>query len=638
MIVNLDGLHRSNVDVDQEAVSPDEAWSGEIQRLRAGSQSGKDMDGNMAGQDASSIIVKAADSGQLCPNLTDYATTCREFSWDSARLLLEGLPGGGLNIGHEAVDRHAAGPRADHLALRWLGKDGTVRDFSYAALRTETNRFANVLAGLGIERGERLFVLAGRIPELYIAALGTLKKGCVFSPLFSAFGPEPIHARLSIGEAKVLVTTEALYRRKVEPLRDRLPHLEHVILVGENQHSTAVEGTHDWHQLMASAGESFEILATGPEDMALLHFTSGTTGKPKGAVHVHEAVVAHHVTGKLVLDMHPDDVFWCTADPGWVTGTSYGIIAPLTCGITNLVCEAEFDAALWYRILQEQRVTIWYTAPTAIRMLMRLGGAMTRDYDLSALRLLASVGEPLNPEAVVWSNEVFGLPFHDNWWQTETGGIMIANYASMDIRPGSMGKPLPGIEAAIVRRTGPDAVELVREPGVDGELALRPGWPSMFRGYLHEEERYRKCFVGGWYLSGDLARRDADGYFWFVGRADDVIKSSGHLIGPFEVESILMEHPAVAEVGVIGKPDPVAGELVKAFVALKPGEQQSEELRRALLGLARKRLGAAVAPKEIEFRRDLPKTRSGKIMRRLLKARELGLPEGDTSTLESDAT
>jgi len=376
------------------------------------------------------------------------------------------------------------------------------------------------------------------------------------------------------------------------------------------------------------------MASTGPEDPALLHFTSGTTGTPKGALHVHAAVIAHHVSGRLALDLHPDDVFWCTADPGWVTGTSYGIVAPLTNGVSSIVDEAEFEVERWYRILEEQRVSVWYTAPTAIRMMMRAGPELARKHDLPALRFLASVGEPLNPEAVVWGQEAFGLPFHDNWWQTETGGIMIANYASMDIRPGSMGRPLPGVEAAIVRRVGDDRVEVVEEPDQQGELALRPGWPSMFRGYWQEPARYRKCFVGGFYLTGDLARRDRDGYFWFVGRADDVIKTSGHLIGPFEVESVLMEHPAVAEAGVIGKPDPVAREVVKAFVSLKERVAPSEELRRELLAFARTRLGAVVAPKEIAFLESLPKTRSGKIMRRLLKARELGLPEGDLSTLE----
>jgi acetyl-CoA synthetase len=378
----------------------------------------------------------------------------------------------------------------------------------------------------------------------------------------------------------------------------------------------------------------FTIPPTAAEDMALLHFTSGTTGKPKGAVHVHEAVVAHHATGTYALDFHPDDIFWCTADPGWVTGTSYGIISPLTHGITSIIDEGEFDAERWYRTIESQRVTVWYTAPTAVRMMMKVGLETVRQHDLSSLRFIASVGEPLNPEAVVWGVEAFGKPIHDNWWQTETGGIMIANYAALDIRPGSMGKPLPGIEAAIVRSRKDGSVDVVTTPGEDGELALRPGWPSMFRGYLHEEARYRKCFAGGWYLSGDLARRDADGYFWFIGRTDDVIKSAGHLIGPFEVESALMEHPAVAEAGVIGKPDPVVGEVVKAFVSVKAGFVANEALRLELLGFARTRLGPAVAPREIAFRASVPKTRSGKIMRRLLKAEELGLPVGDLSTME----
>jgi acetyl-CoA synthetase len=434
------------------------------------------------------------------------------------------------------------------------------------------------------------------------------------------------------------VTTEALYRRKVAAIRAGLPKLEHVILVADEGGSPATPpGTLDWHELVERQSSEFRIPATDPRDRALLHFTSGTTGRPKGALHVHEAVVTHHVTGRYALDLHDDDVFWCTADPGWVTGTSYGIIAPLTNGVTSIVAEAEFDAATWYGILQRERVTVWYTAPTAIRMMMNLGIDAMRGYELSALRFMSSVGEPLNPEAVVWGQQAFGLPFHDNWWQTETGGIMIANFASMDVKPGSMGRPLPGIEAAIVQRNPDGSVTLLDRPMVEGELALKAGWPSMMRGYLHEEERYRKSFAGPWYLTGDLAMRDADGYYWFVGRADDVIKSSGHLIGPFEVESALMEHPAVAEAGVIGKPDPMAGEVVKAFVALKSGFAPSETLRRELLGHARKRLGAAVAPKEIDFTQGLPRTRSGKIMRRLLKARELGLPEGDLSTLESDA-
>jgi acetyl-CoA synthetase len=578
-------------------------------------------------------ILKSPATEQVPPNLRRYAETLTGHAWEAARREMDGLPGGrGLNIAYEAVDRHAVGPRGDHLAWRWLGKNGRVEDFTYRRLQGLTSRFANVLRSLGVAPGDRVYALAGRIPELYVAALGTLKNRSVFCPLFSAFGPEPIRARLAIGQARVLVTTMSLYQRKVAPLRASLPALEHVLLIDDRP--TDVPGTVSYGRLMEEADERFVIPPTDPEDMALLHFTSGTTGQPKGAVHVHEAVVAHHITGKLALDLHPDDVFWCTADPGWVTGTSYGIIAPLTNGVTSIIDEADFDAARWYGILQDQRVSVWYTAPTAIRMLMKAGAALAQKYDVHALRFLSSVGEPLNPEAVVWGQEAFGRPFHDNWWQTETGGIMIANFASMDIRPGSMGRPLPGVEAAIVRKLGDDRVEVVDRPDVQGELALRPGWPSMFRGYWSEPARYRKCFVGGWYLTGDLARRDADGYFWFVGRADDVIKTSGHLIGPFEVESVLMEHKAVAEAGVIGKPDPVAMEVVKAFVSLKDGYQPSDELRRDLLAFARTRLGAVVAPKEIVFQPSLPKTRSGKIMRRLLKARELGLPEGDLSTLE----
>jgi acetyl-CoA synthetase len=416
---------------------------------------------------------------------------------------------------------------------------------------------------------------------------------------------------------------------------DAVPSLEHVLLVGADAART--DRTLDAAQLMAAASADAPIEKTTDDDLALLHFTSGTTGTPKGAMHVHAAVVAHYVTARYALDLGPDDIFWCTADPGWVTGTSYGIIAPLVIGATSIVDEADFDAERWYRILDEERVSVWYTAPTAIRMLMKAGPELARAHRRAALRFIASVGEPLNPEAVWWGTEVLGLPIHDNWWQTETGGIMIANSAAFDIKPGSMGRPLPGVEAFIVQRTGPNRVTVIDTPEVEGELALKTGWPSMFRGYRDMDERYRKCFVGDLYLTGDLARRDTDGYFWFVGRADDVIKSAGHLIGPFEVESALMEHPAVAEAGVIGVPDPTVGETVKAFVSLKSGYSPDEPLRLELLGHARKRLGAAVAPKQIAFLPVLPRTRSGKIMRRLLKARELGLPEGDTSTLEAGA-
>jgi acetyl-CoA synthetase len=570
--------------------------------------------------------------------MANYEAARAAFSWEEAAGALSGLPRDrGLNIAHEAVDRHVDDGRGADVALRWLGREGERRDISYLELRQLTDRFASGLGARGVSKGETVATLLGRVPELYVAALGALKHRAVYCPLFSAFGPEPVQSRLHLGGARLLVTTPTLYRKKVRAARPSLPSLRHVLLIGERTEGFD-PGEVEWFDaFLAGARETYEIQPTAPEDIALLHFTSGTTGKPKGAIHVHQAVVAHHTTGRTALDLKPRDIFWCTADPGWVTGTSYGIISPLTHGITCIVDEADFDASRWYETLAREKVTVWYTAPTAIRMLMKAGTDLPRQYDLKALRFIASVGEPLNPEGVVFGQDALGLPIHDNWWQTETGGIMISNYASMDIKPGSMGRPLPGVEAAIVRRTGASTVERVEEPGGEGELALRPGWPSMFRGYLNDEERYRKCFVGGWYITGDLARLDEEGYFWFVGRADDVIKSAGHLIGPFEVESGLLEHPAVAEAGVIGKPDPVVGDIVKAFVSLKPGHLPTEDLRAELLGFARSRLGPAVAPKEIAFLETLPRTRSGKIMRRLLRARELGLPEGDLSTLEVPA-
>ncbi len=551
--------------------------------------------------------------------------------WDAARARLDGLPGGGLNIAHEAVDRHVAAGHGGETAIVWLGRDERRRALTYAELAAEAARFAHVLRAHGVVPGERMFLLSGRVPELYAATLGAMKAGVVVSPLFAAFGPEPVRARMEIGDARVLVTTAQHYSRKVAPWRADMPGLKLVLIIGD----TAPDGCVALGPAMAGSPETFPTEATRPEDMALLHFTSGTTGLPKGVVHVHEAVVAHAETGRLALDLHPGDVYWCTADPGWVTGMSYGIISPLCNRVTMVVDEAEFDLDRWYGILERERVAVWYTAPTAIRMMMRAGAEAAAGHDFSALRFLASVGEPLNAECVIWGEKVFGLPFHDNWWQSETGGIMIANTAEMDIKPGAMGKPLPGITASIVARDADTVREL--PDGEIGELALRPGWPSMMRAYLGQPERYARAFAGGWYLTGDLAMRDVDGYFWFVGRADDLIKSSGHLIGPFEVESALIEHPAVAEAAVIGVPDETAGEVVKAFVTLKAGFAPDEALEHELRGHARRRLGPAVAPREIVFRESLPRTRSGKIMRRLLRARELGLPEGDLSTLEGDA-
>ena len=574
-------------------------------------------------------VIHPAPRGNVPLNIQDYAEARRTFRWEDATAELVGPDG--VNIADVAVARHARGELADKVALRWRGKHGEKRDITYAALAADTNRFANTLRRLGVEPGDVVFALCPRIPELFATAFGTLAAQAVFSPLFAAFGPDPIVTRVRAAKGKVLVTTASLYARKIMPIRELLDTIEHVIVIGNG--SPVPKDALAWDDLVAHESPEFAIAPTAPSTLALLHFTSGTTGKPKGAMHVHGAVVEHLATARMALDLHRDDVFWCTADPGWVTGTSYGLIAPLVAGVTCVVDEADFLAERWYQLLEEERVTVWYTAPTAIRMLMKAGPELARAHDLSRLRVAASVGEPLNPEAVVWGADTLGLPFLDNWWQTETGGIMIANLPCMDVRPGSMGKPLPGVEAGIVEVAKDGGVRELG-PGELGQLALRPGWPSMFRGYLDDRERYAMCFAGGWYLTGDLARRDTDGYYWFIGRGDDVIKSAGHLIGPFEVESALLEHRAVAEAAVIGIPHPVAGEIIKAFVALKPGFRQGEELRAELIAHARRRLGPAVAPRELAFVKEVPRTRSGKILRRLLRARELGLPEGDLSTLE----
>ncbi len=566
------------------------------------------------------------------PNLADYDATRASFDWDEVEKEIDFLPGGGLNLAYEAIDRHVAHGNGAKPAMLWEGKNGEKETYTYDDMRRETNRFANVLGSLGVEKGTRVFTFMERVPEIYFTVFGTLKAGCVIGPLFSAFGPDPVRDRMEDSGAKVLVTQPDL-RKKVAEIIPQLPDLEHVIVVNKNGRSTEplAEGDLDYYALMNEASDDFGPIATTRDDYSIMHYTSGTTGKPKGAVHRHNAVIQHYLTGKWCLDLHPDDIYWCTADPGWVTGTSYGMSAPWTNGVTQVIYEGGFSARKWYQILEDYNVTVWYTAPTAIRMLMKSGVELPKTFDLSNLRFAASVGEPLNPEAVEWGVEAIGMPFHDNWWQTETGGIMIANYACMDIRPGSMGRPLPGINPGIIDAEGNE-----KPDGQEGNLAVRTPWPSMFQTYWQQQERYDSRFVNGWYITGDEAVRDSDGYYWFIGRSDDVINTAGHLVGPFEVESALIEHPAVAEAGVIGKPDPIAMEVVKAFVSLKDGYEPSDELRRELMGFARQKLAAAVAPREIEIIPGLPKTRSGKIMRRLLKARELGLDEGDTSTLEED--
>ncbi len=576
------------------------------------------------------ISKKPLEKFGIKPNLQNYQKTYDSFSWNKLAQELDWFDSEHINIAHVAIDSHLKTDRKNKKALIWESKKGDVEEYTFSDLSRLSNRFANVLIHkLGVQKGDRVFFFLERVPEIYIGIIGTLKAGAVIGPLFSAFGPDAVKDRLEDSEAKVLVTSPSLKKKIADIIAD-LPALQKIVTVFRGKQKSDGDAL-SYDELMADVSDAFETVHTHKEDYAIMHYTSGTTGKPKGAAHVHEAVLGHYATGRYVLDLHEEDIYWCTADPGWVTGTSYGMFAPWSNGATQAIYEGGFSAKRWYQFIEKMKVTVWYTAPTAVRMLMKAGDELPAEYNLKSLRNLYSVGEPLNPEAVIWGEKIFGMPFHDNWWQTETGSIMIANYPTLDIKPGSMGKPFPGITAGIID----DDFNTV-PCGQEGNLALKPGWPSMFRTYWKKEEMYRSRFQNGWYITGDRAKKDETGYFWFVGRTDDVINTAGHLVGPFEVESVLIEHPAVAEAGVIGKPDPIVMEVVKAFVSLKVGYEPTDELQLDIHKFAMRRLSSAAAPREVEFVDSLPKTRSGKIMRRLLKARELGLPLGDTSTLEDD--
>ncbi len=569
-------------------------------------------------------VLKPVDSPET-HHLKDYEAAYNGFRWEDIYSEFDWAKTGKVNMAHEAIDRHLTRGRRNKVALIYTDRDQTSR-FTFEDLSLQSNQFANALRKLGIVKGDRVFVFLGRRPELYIAILGILKIGAIPSPLFEAFMQDAVRDRMANAEAVALVTSTALLDRVPQW---ELPSLKHVILVGAAANGLA-ESHHSYEALMEKAETKTEIEWLKLDDPLIIHYTSGSTGKPKGVLHVQRAMLGHLMTGRWVLDMHEDDVYWCTADPGWVTGTSYGIFAPWLNGATNLIRGGRFNAAEWYHTIERFRVNIWYSAPTAFRMLMAAGEEVVKRYDLSSLRHVLSVGEPLNPEVVWWGWKTYGRRIHDNWWMTETGHILVSNYPTMTIRPGSMGKPIPGVTAAIVDDQGKEV-----PPNTLGNLVIKPGWPGMMQTIWKQPERYQTYFrLPGWYVTGDSAYRDEDGYFWFQGRVDDLIITAGENVGPFEVESCLVEHPAVAEAGVIGKPDALRGQIIKAFISLRQGYKPSEELKEEIQKYVRQKLAAHAAPREIEFKEKLPKTRSGKIMRRVLKAWELGLPTGDLSTLE----
>jgi acetyl-CoA synthetase len=564
-------------------------------------------------------------------NIGSYESRLPGFTWEVAEREL-GYPEKGIyNIAYYCADRHCEQGRGQKVALIWESHTGDVRRFTYDDVRGYANVFASCLRELGVEPGERVCLFMDKIPELYISFVGGLKVGAVVQPLFSAFGEDSLLTRLDDAKTSVVITQKK-HVRKIRRILDQLPSLRHILVVDADGF-TLEQREHAFSMENAPKVDSFPIHEVTPETPSVLHYTSGTTGKPKGALHVHGSLRSQFLTSKWVLDLKENDIYWCSADPGWVTGTSYGIIGPWSSGITQLVLDSGFGAEAWYKFIEKHRPTVWYSAPTAIRLLMRDGTELVRKHDMSCLRHLASVGEPLNAEAVLWSKEAFGLMFHDTFWQTETGCIVISNYPGMPIKPGSMGKPFPGITASVL---DPRTHEPITTTGTVGLIALRPGWPSLIRTYWNNETTYQGKFKNGWYICGDRASIDADGYYWFVGRDDDVINTGGHLVGPFEIESALLEHPAVAESAAVGKPDPVNMEVVKAFVALKPGFTADTDLELEIMNFIRKRLSPLAMPQEIEFVPSLPKTRSGKILRRMLRAKEWGEPIGDTSTLEDD--
>lgn len=558
-------------------------------------------------------------------NLKDYDELYSSFDWKDAEKNFSWSETGKVNIAYEAIDRHAESDLKQKVALYYRDADRDEK-YTFEEMKEYTNKAANVLktAG-GVERGDRVFIFMPRSPELYFAVLGTIKAGAIVGPLFEAFMEGAVRDRLKDSSAKVLVTTPELLDRV--PVKD-LPDLKKIFIVG----GSVPDGEMyvDFNGKMKEADTSFDIEWMDLDDGMILHYTSGSTGKPKGVLHVQRAMVQHYMTAKWVLDLQEGDVYWCTADPGWVTGTSYGIFGPWLTGTTNVIVGGRFKPETWYQTIEDFKVTVWYSAPTAFRMLMGAGDEIVKKFNLSSLRHIISVGEPLNPEVIRWGAKVFDRRIHDTWWMTETGAQVICNYPAMDIRPGSMGKPVPGVKAAIVDDQGNEL-----PPNRMGNLAIKKGWPSMMAAIWNNPEKYDSYFMpGGWYVSGDSAYMDEDGYFWFQGRVDDVIMTAGERVGPFEVESKLIEHPAVTEAGVIGKPDPVRGEIIKAFVALQEGYEPTDELKEDIRQFVKTGLAAHAAPREIEFRDKLPKTRSGKIMRRVLKAWELDLPTGDLSTME----
>lgn len=530
------------------------------------------------------------------------------------------------NIAHICTRQQCERGLADKVAMRWISTHNERQDYTFADLDSGSNRFANALEQLGFTPGDVFFTFLPKLPEQFMAFLGSLKMQLITGTLFANFGEDAILDRLGDSAAKGLITKKS-FLKKISAIRPNLPALKYVFVVDIDD--DLAPDILSYSKLIANQLSEYDTLVTGPDVRSVLHYTSGSTGKPKGVLHRHNSIYHQHLTASTVLGLNGDDIFWCTADQGWVTGTSYGIIGAWSHGITQLHYGGGYDAEIWFDLLEKEGVTVWYTAPTALRMLLREDETLFKRFDLSKLRHISSVGEPLNPEVIHWAQRVLGKNIYDTWFQTETGAIMIANCPGVGIRPGSMGIPVSGIEPGILADDGTPLAD-----GTQGNLCIKTEWPSMFVAYLNKEEAYLSRFRDSWYYTGDTAYRDDDGYYWFMGRSDDVINTAGHLVSPFEVESALLEVQEVAESGVIGVPDEILYEKVVAYVTLHKGVEFTRELELKIRLHVANKASSLATPQEIFLVEAIPKNKSGKIMRRLLKARYLGLDEGDTSTLE----
>lgn len=531
------------------------------------------------------------------------------------------------NIGQICTKRQCERGLSDKVALRWLDANLTPHDYTFAQLDAASDRCAAMLQSQGFLSGDVLFLFLPKHPELFIALLGALKLQLIVSVLFPNIGEEAIRERLEDSHATGIVTCP-LYLRKLAAASKGLPK-QRIFLAGDAA-ATLPEGMLSFDELLAGQAETpFSVAISPPETPSLLHYTSGSTGRPKGVLHTHGGILHQHATTIDILGLTAADRYWCTADQGWITGTTYGVIGPWSAGVTVLHYEGGYNAEQWLTILEREQVTTWYTAPTALRMLMREPPELFRGHSLETLRTIFSVGEPLNPEVIAWARDMLGKQIYDTWFQTETGAIMISNRPGLEVKSGSMGKPVNGIKAAILDDAGTSL-----PPNRQGQLCLKAGWPSMFVTYLHNAEAYQGKFRDGYYQTGDMAWQDIDGYFWFVGRTDDVINTAGHLVSPFEIESALLELPEVAESAAVGVPDELLYEKVVAYVCLHREIEHTPQLELKIRLHVAKRVASIATPQEVQFVERIPKNRSGKIMRRVLRARYQGLSEGDLSTLE----